>query len=310
MFIIKHMEFILEACTGFTLSPDLWSGGTGRHQQGREHEHEDRTTHIMRVSRERWAAGTTSLGRRPDHCTLIFLKSGSLFIERRQCWVHAPACIFSQAGEHRQMSCADASSELFICAGDHGQAFKTLQKVFKDNCKLELVPAERLEQVFQFMLEDAQEQSVAAHQRCVYGLEYISKLLASAQHTEHEHKLTSHQAVNEINTRQRSQQRFIMARSLIDESWQRIFSADEVAAQCDMTPTYLCRLFKLHGDCTPAQYLLRHRMRYAAEQLWIGHEIQALSEEMGYNDQFAFSKAFKRVMGEAPSYYLARIRRK
>ena len=74
MFIIKHMEFILEACTGFTLSPDLWSGGSSRHQQGREQEHEDRTTHIMRVSRERWAAGTTSLGRRPDHCTLIFLK--------------------------------------------------------------------------------------------------------------------------------------------------------------------------------------------------------------------------------------------
>jgi AraC-like DNA-binding protein len=52
---------------------------------------------------------------------------------------------------------------------------------------------------------------------------------------------------------------------------------------------------------TPLRYLTELRMRLAAQ--WIGRDhlpIDAVAERLGYGSQAAFSRAFKRVIGNPP----------
>ena len=49
------------------------------------------------------------------------------------------------------------------------------------------------------------------------------------------------------------------------------------------------------------EYLIRTRLNKACELLKKGISIQKVSNLVGYNDQFAFSKIFKKYMGISPS---------
>ena len=54
----------------------------------------------------------------------------------------------------------------------------------------------------------------------------------------------------------------------------------------------------------PLTYLTRHRMRLAARQLRSTHlTISKVAEQVGYTSEAAFSQAFKREYGEAPSIW-------
>ena len=95
----------------------------------------------------------------------------------------------------------------------------------------------------------------------------------------------------------------------MDEHSHEIDDVAAVAEHCRITHTYLCRLFRDYADSTPQQYLQRVRIRMAADELCRGEaSIADLARMYGYSDQFAFSRAFKRVMGEAPTAFRARYR--
>ncbi len=83
-----------------------------------------------------------------------------------------------------------------------------------------------------------------------------------------------------------------------------IHTAEELAERCGVSPSYLSRLFRAYDRETPYSWLRRKRMEYAASRLLEDcQKISAVSSQLGFTDQYAFSKAFKQVFSVPPSEY-------
>lgn len=93
-------------------------------------------------------------------------------------------------------------------------------------------------------------------------------------------------------------------RSYIEQNFERLRTLEQVAAECHSSVSYLCRLFRRYDDLTPYQYLLKLRMRQAAEKLLRPHAlIKQVAEETGYADPFHFSRVFRSVLGVSPAQF-------
>ncbi len=118
--------------------------------------------------------------------------------------------------------------------------------------------------------------------------------------------------ISERNTTPRlrygSYQTFARCRSLLDENYLELCSAESAAKACNVDPAYLSRLFAQNGCEPPYRYLTRKKMAHAAELLHGGGVIvREVADRLGM-DPFQFSKSFKRSYGIAPSTFLARHR--
>jgi AraC-like DNA-binding protein/quercetin dioxygenase-like cupin family protein len=94
---------------------------------------------------------------------------------------------------------------------------------------------------------------------------------------------------------------FQQCRLYIEENSQKLQTLDQIANSCHVNKAYLCRLFQRYDIQSPYQYLLQLKMRYAAERL---HEpgvlVKQVAEELGFSDQFHFSRVFHSVFGVSP----------
>jgi AraC-like DNA-binding protein len=82
-----------------------------------------------------------------------------------------------------------------------------------------------------------------------------------------------------------------------------------LAREASMSRSTLARRFTAAVGEPPISYLIRWRMTLAAELLRdTPTPLTAIAEHVGYDSVFAFSTAFKRVTGQAPSHYRARAR--
>ena len=79
----------------------------------------------------------------------------------------------------------------------------------------------------------------------------------------------------------------------------------DIAADCNIDPAYLCRLFKRFDYQSPWQYVIQLKMRYAAQRLQISHAlIKRVAQELGFSDAFQFSHTFRRVYGISPRQFI------
>ncbi|ANS76643.1 hypothetical protein AWM70_20365 [Paenibacillus yonginensis] len=80
---------------------------------------------------------------------------------------------------------------------------------------------------------------------------------------------------------------------------------DKLAELVQLHPSYYARLFKQTMDLTPVEYLTRLRMNKAKELLLQKDKsVREVAYEIGYEDEFYFSRRFKRTTGLAPTLYL------
>lgn len=80
------------------------------------------------------------------------------------------------------------------------------------------------------------------------------------------------------------------------------FTINEIAQNMKITRGYLYRIFKATYSISPRQYLLQARMEKARQYLINTDEaIGSISENVGYKNQFLFSKAFKKFYDLSPS---------
>ena len=78
----------------------------------------------------------------------------------------------------------------------------------------------------------------------------------------------------------------------------------EVAEYIGINRCYLARNFKKETDMSPKEYLINYRLERAALTLTGGDEpISQVASSVGYPDQMAFSKAFKKKYGQSPQQY-------
>lgn len=75
----------------------------------------------------------------------------------------------------------------------------------------------------------------------------------------------------------------------------------ETARHCNVSEASLKRIFDKYAGIGIHKYLLKLKTRAAAELLQNGESVSNVAEQLGFNNQSYFSRAFKRETGLAPS---------
>lgn len=100
---------------------------------------------------------------------------------------------------------------------------------------------------------------------------------------------------------------YLACKRYIDRNFSGMSGIQEAADECGITTTYMARLFREHAGDTPNTYFVRLRMNLAAQLLQTTDlPVQRVAERLDYANQYAFSKAFKRVIGFSPRHYRER----
>lgn len=80
-------------------------------------------------------------------------------------------------------------------------------------------------------------------------------------------------------------------------------SADLLAKHCGLSYSRLLKLFKKQLSTTPKNYIIKLKMNHACELLKTNMSITEISENIGFNDVYFFSKQFKKHMNISPTDY-------
>lgn len=106
----------------------------------------------------------------------------------------------------------------------------------------------------------------------------------------------------------RSWETYRRLRDMLDLDYLRLKNIEQAAKTCGVTVPYVCRLFQRFDHLTPYQYLMRHKMRHAADLLsHPGLMVKQVASELGFADQYQFSRAFKRTFGLSPAEFRKRL---
>ncbi len=101
-----------------------------------------------------------------------------------------------------------------------------------------------------------------------------------------------------------SSEKFTRCREYIDEHFLRLRSAEEVSAELHLRPAQLCRLFQQFNHSSPFQYLTHKKMMRAVELLVAERmSVKQTALELGYEDQYHFSRLFKKRFGHSPQNF-------
>lgn len=104
-----------------------------------------------------------------------------------------------------------------------------------------------------------------------------------------------------------SYQSYRRCRGYLEEHYLALRNLAELAKACNLTQTYLCRLFQRYEGCSPYKRLLRLKMDHAASLLQNPSvSVKCAGLEVGFEDPYHFSKAFKQVLGVPPTRLRAR----
>lgn len=151
----------------------------------------------------------------------------------------------------------------------------------------------RLAFAFEALLRDGSTGKPSSQALCVSLLRYLIQVLAVTP------EAPQHGSDQAYETYQRCE-------ALLTEHAAQIASLTQLAEACDVSKSYLCRLYQRFSDISPYQRLLRLRMTAAAELLVDSEApIGEVAQEMGYVDPFHFSRSFKSVLGVSPSQFRA-----
>lgn len=79
---------------------------------------------------------------------------------------------------------------------------------------------------------------------------------------------------------------------------------DELAKKAHVSASYLSALFKQKTHYSPMQLYTSLKIQKASQLLKVTNTpIKQIAEEMGYLDQYSFSRSFKQVMGTSPKQF-------
>jgi len=146
-------------------------------------------------------------------------------------------------------------------------------------------------QAFDNLIAEGNSASRFSQELCTALLRYLVVKIAEA--------LVAEQSAN--STAYATYQR---CRAHIAAHFTTLRTQAQIARQCHVDPAYLCRLYRRYDHQTPYQYLLRLKMNFAATQLQDrGVLVKQVAKQLGFDDPFHFSRAFKLVFGVSPEAF-------
>ncbi|NMB12608.1 MAG: AraC family transcriptional regulator [Firmicutes bacterium] len=126
-------------------------------------------------------------------------------------------------------------------------------------------------------------------------LELLSKLISLARE-------------QEIQSQSEMQIALLSAKWYIEANFQKDLSLDEISHHVGLSKYHFARSFKEEYGIAPLQYHLHLRMQQAKKLLELRHlTVTEVASLVGYSSVNAFSRAFRRELGAAPSEYLTAI---
>lgn len=79
---------------------------------------------------------------------------------------------------------------------------------------------------------------------------------------------------------------------------------NQLVDELHLSKSRIIELFKEQTGFTPIDYFIHMKMQYACQELDMsGLSIKAIALNLGYDDQYYFSRIFKKVVGASPSEY-------
>jgi AraC family transcriptional regulator, arabinose operon regulatory protein len=86
--------------------------------------------------------------------------------------------------------------------------------------------------------------------------------------------------------------------------YRRAWRVEELAGLAGLSQPHFFRRFRKATGATPLDWLRRERINEAKRRLSQSRDpIRAIAEELGYGDQFYFSRDFKKLAGLSPRHY-------
>ncbi|MGB8861273.1 MAG: helix-turn-helix transcriptional regulator [Ilumatobacteraceae bacterium] len=90
--------------------------------------------------------------------------------------------------------------------------------------------------------------------------------------------------------------------TLIDADPTENWTVERLASACAVSPSWLCERFRVALGTTPMRYLFDRRMTLAADLLLhTSDSVERIGHDVGFANQPAFTRAFKRHFGSPPS---------
>lgn len=94
----------------------------------------------------------------------------------------------------------------------------------------------------------------------------------------------------------------------VSEDLKHPWSVAELASRMHMSPTHFHRVALKHGGVNPMRMVTQLRMQRAQAMLAkYNAPVSAIAESVGYQNEFAFSTAFKRFTGVSPREFRKRL---
>lgn len=90
----------------------------------------------------------------------------------------------------------------------------------------------------------------------------------------------------------------------IDQHYKDNIRMDELASWCGLHPSTFTRHFKAAMGMLPSDYLIHARIESAKTILPGGGPLREVARQVGFCDEYYFSRMFKKVAGVSPSVYI------
>lgn len=90
----------------------------------------------------------------------------------------------------------------------------------------------------------------------------------------------------------------------IQANYRESLTLGQLADICNISPSYLSKIFKNNFKMTPIQYLINYRIEQATHMLLLNNlSIEDIALRNGFSSANYFSRIFKKVMGVSPLKY-------
>ena len=135
----------------------------------------------------------------------------------------------------------------------------------------------------------------------------LGKAIADGNPDPHVYSSVLHLLISEIfEPKKELSDAATAVKDYIDYNYMCDIKVGDVAGRFGFERSYLFRVFKARYGIGIKEYIIKARMENAVQLLSEGHPVGITASAVGYRDEFAFSRAFKKYYGASPRYYKSR----